>query len=93
MLGVSRLSVDSDYKRAEFAVITRSDMKGRGIGWALMKRLIDYARAEAIEELRGQILTGNAAMLAMCRKLGFTITPDAADSTLAQASLTLKPVS
>jgi acetyltransferase len=92
MLGVSRISVDPDYKRAEFAVITRSDLKGRGIGWALMKRLIDYAQAENIQELWGQVLIDNAAMLEMCRKLGFIITPDAVDPMLAQASLNLEPI-
>ena len=73
MLGVSRLAADSVYKRAEFAIITRSDRKGEGIGWTLMNRLIEYARAEGILELTGQILSGNSAMLKMCAELGFRI--------------------
>lgn len=89
MLGVSRLNSASDYSHAEFAIITRSDHKGQGIGWALMKRLIDYAAAEQIGALAGQILTGNSVMLKMCRDLGFRFTPDPADSTLTQATLTL----
>jgi len=76
MLGVSRLASNADYVRAEFAIITRSDMKRRGIGWALMQRLIHYAETENIKELFGQVLTENNAMLKMCRDLGCQIHSD-----------------
>ncbi|MGZ9096822.1 MAG: bifunctional acetate--CoA ligase family protein/GNAT family N-acetyltransferase [Micavibrio sp.] len=90
MLGVSRLSADSDYQKAEFAIITRSDMKGKGIGWALMRRLTDYAAAENIGELWGQVLADNTSMLKMCREFGFTTRPDPSDITLVEATLKLE---
>jgi hypothetical protein len=34
MLGVVRVHADANYERAEFAVLVRSDMKGRGLGSA-----------------------------------------------------------
>lgn len=73
MLGMSRLIADSDYQKAEFAVIVRSDMKGEGIGKALMKRLIDYTAAEHIRELWGQVLSENEPMLKICQSFGFKI--------------------
>ena len=90
LLGVARLSADPDYTRAEYAVLVRSDLKGKGLGWLLMQHLIDYARKEGLGALFGEVLATNTTMLEMCRNLGFVIEPDPADPTLRHASLTLK---
>ncbi len=44
VVGVSRLAGDANNERAEYAVLVRSDWKGRGLGYGLMTRL-DRARA------------------------------------------------
>lgn len=71
LLGVSRLAANPDYTEAEFAVIVRSDLKGQGIGWALMKTLIDYATEEPVGSLYGDVMRWNSGMLELCRGLGF----------------------
>jgi acetyltransferase len=71
--GVARFFADPDNVRAEFAVAVRSDLKGRGLGYALMTRLIDVARSREISELFGDVLSENDVMLRMCRGLGFKI--------------------
>lgn len=76
LCGVSRLVADPDYTRAEYAVIVRSDLKGVGLGWALMEHLIAYARAEGLDVLEGTVLADNTDMLAMCRELGFKMALD-----------------
>lgn len=76
MLGVVRLHTDADFASAEYAILVRSDLKGLGLGWVLMKMIIEYARVEGVREIRGQVLNHNHAMLDMCRKLGFTVGPD-----------------
>jgi acetyltransferase len=43
--GIVRLAADPDRERAEHAVLVRSDLKGQGLGTALMHALIEYARA------------------------------------------------
>ena len=43
ILGVVRMHSDSAYESAEYAILVRSDLKGRGLGWALMQLVIDYA--------------------------------------------------
>lgn len=48
MLGVVRLHADANYERGEYAVLVRSDLKGRGLGYLLMQMIIEYARAEGI---------------------------------------------
>jgi acetyltransferase len=79
MLGVVRLHADANYERGEYAVLVRSDLKGRGLGYLLMQMIIEYARAEDLKVIEGQVLAENTAMLAMCRELGFDIAADPGD--------------
>ncbi|MGE0022295.1 MAG: GNAT family N-acetyltransferase [Hyphomicrobium sp.] len=89
LLGAARLTADPDYARAEFGVLVRSDLKGRGIGWLIMQQLIAYARAEGLGTLYGEVLAINATMLGMCRKLGFQVEVDPEDATLRHVTLAL----
>jgi len=90
MLGVVRLHADSNYDSAEYAILVRSDLKGRGLGWQLMQMIIDYARAEGLRSIEGQVLSENTTMLAMCRELGFEIgvDPDDPDTCIAKLAIT-----
>ncbi|MCI4662836.1 MAG: bifunctional acetate--CoA ligase family protein/GNAT family N-acetyltransferase [Neomegalonema sp.] len=89
LLGVARLAANPDLTEAEYAVIVRTDHKGEGLGWALMERLIDYARAEGIGLLYGDVLDGNQAMLSMCKELGFVERDHPDDRTLQRVELHL----
>jgi acetyltransferase len=89
LLGVARLVADPDYVTGEYAIIVRSDLKGTGIGWALMKQLIEYAEKEGLRELVGDVLAGNQRMLEMCRALGFQISHDPEDMSICKVRLTL----
>jgi acetyltransferase len=91
LLGVSRLAADPDYTRAEYAVLVRSDRQNEGIGWALMQQLVDYARAEAIGELWGEVMCDNAAMLKMCKDLGFTVERAGAGSCISTLTICAAP--
>eukprot|EP00752_Nemacystus_decipiens_P015307 g13640.t1 len=71
--GVARLFADADLNEAEYAILLRRDVKGVGLGYALMQRLIAYAREVGIGALVGDVLKENRAMLDMCRELGFTL--------------------
>jgi acetyltransferase len=73
ILGVVRLHIDANHEEGAFAILVRSDLKGRGLGWMLMQLLIEYARSEDVKIVTGQVLSENATMLAMCRELGFII--------------------
>jgi acetyltransferase len=73
IVGVARLSGDPDGLKAEFAVLVRSDLKGRGIGRLLLERLIAYARERGIAHIAGDVLEDNVMMLALCKELGFTL--------------------
>ncbi|WP_207485051.1 bifunctional acetate--CoA ligase family protein/GNAT family N-acetyltransferase [Arenibaculum pallidiluteum] len=72
MYGVVRIAADPDNQKAEYAVMVRSDMKGLGLGYALMSAILDYARERGIQEVFGEVLRENTNMLALCADLGFT---------------------
>jgi acetyltransferase len=90
LLGVVRLHADSNYETAEYAVLVRSDLKGRGIGWRLMELIIRYARSENLRCIEGQVLQENTTMLDMCRQLGFQIVDDPNDPTINFVRLELR---
>lgn len=74
-LGVARTIDARDGESAEFAVIVRSDMKQQGLGRALMKKLIAYARDHGLKRLTGDILAENEPMRRLARHLGFVARP------------------
>src|SRR5690606_15912571 len=82
MLGAVRLLADADFRRGEYGIMVRSDLKGAGLGWRLMQEMIAVARWMGLEAIEGQVLRENSTMLAMCRRLGFKVVPDPDDATL-----------
>ncbi len=80
-VGVARLVRDAEGEAAEFAIAVDAAWKGRGLGRALMRRLIDWARGEGITAITGEVLAENAPMVAFVHSLGFTTgrEPDAED--------------
>lgn len=73
-LGVMRTVSDPDNRKAEFAIITRSDVKGQGIGRALMRKMLDYLRAKGTPVIVGQILPENRSMRKLAEAFGFKAT-------------------
>ncbi|MFO1107981.1 MAG: bifunctional acetate--CoA ligase family protein/GNAT family N-acetyltransferase [Bradyrhizobium sp.] len=89
LAGVVRLHSDSIYETGEYAILLRSDLKGRGLGWALMQLLIEYAKSEGLKRIYGQVLRENTTMIEMCRGLGFQVEPDPTERDLFDVTLTL----
>jgi len=90
LLGVVRMVADPDYSRGEYAILVRSDLKGRGLGWCLMQHLIAYGKSEGLQELNGFVLTENSNMLEMCRRLGFLVVSEPSDPGMRRVSLDLR---
>ncbi len=72
--GVARITADPDNATAEYAVAVRSELKGRGLGYLLMQRILAYAAERGIGEVWGDVLAENERMLQMNAELGFTLT-------------------
>ena len=90
LVGVVRLHSDSIYENGEYAILLRSDLKGKGLGWTLMQLIIEYAKSEGLTQISGEVLQENTAMLKMCRELGFAVKSGAADYTLCDVTLELR---
>jgi RimJ/RimL family protein N-acetyltransferase len=89
MLGVVWLYSDLNGESGEYAILLRSDMKGRGLGWVLMQLMIEYAKSVGLKRIDGQILQENSVMLKMCRELGFKVATDARDRGVCDVTLVL----
>jgi acetyltransferase len=92
LCGIARLSADPDGEVAEYGLLVRSDLQGRGLGWELLRMLVDYARAEGLARIEGTVLSDNLKMLQMAREFGFAVTPSA-DPQVVTAALDLGAVS
>lgn len=89
MLGVVQLHYDPDQRGGEYAVLVRSDLKGRGLGWLLMQQIILYARHRHLQRIHGQVLAENTTMLQMCSELGFDVAIDPDDPDIRIVTLSL----
>ena len=74
-IGTVRAVTDADNAHAEFGIIVRSDLKGRGLGALLLKKMIRYCRDRGTGELVGDVLRENTGMLKLVRALGFETKP------------------
>jgi RimJ/RimL family protein N-acetyltransferase len=90
-LGVVRLHTDESREAGEYAILLRSDLKGRGLGWALMQLIIEYGKFQGLQRINGQILQENSVMLKMCRELGFRVVANPEDRGVSDVTLTLTP--
>jgi acetyltransferase len=70
-LGVVRAQADPDNVEAEFGVIVRSELKGRGLGRLLLQKLIVYLRGQGTQRLVATVLDGNERMSGLAQELGF----------------------
>ena len=92
MLGEVRISTDPDNLRAEFAVMVSSELKGRGLGHAMMTKMIGYLKGRGTGVLAGECLRENHAMARLARGLGFSLTASD-DGQTTDFALDLQPQS
>jgi len=79
---------DPDNVQAEFAIIVRSDLKGKGLGRILLKKLIGYCRNRGTREIIGETLHANRELLRLIREFGFeTMRSPEDDTTLLKFDL------
>jgi acetyltransferase len=73
IVGVSRYITNPDQRSCEFSLLVADDFSGKGIGSRLMESIIDAAREKGLDEMDGLVLAGNAEMLKLMKKLGFSV--------------------
>ena len=75
-IGVSRLILEANKKRGEFAVVIADKFQGKGLGIKLVDMLIEVAREKGVETIYGIIMSENIKMISLCEKLGFSTRRD-----------------
>jgi acetyltransferase len=74
---------------AEFAIVVGDAWQGRGLGHAMMERLVAAARGNGVRRVEGAVLRANANMLRFVAGLGFAVRDDPEDREQVIASRTL----
>ena len=74
ILGEARYAVSGDGETAEFAIAVADAFRGLGLAERLLAALTGAARAAGVRWLVGEVLAGNARMLAFMRRCGFAAT-------------------
>lgn len=90
LLGMGHLAWDADRVAAEFALIVRSRIKGRGLGRVLLEKLLRHARDFGLARVTGQVLLDNARMLSLARELGFHLR-DSGEPGIHEVAIELEP--
>jgi acetyltransferase len=93
MVGVVHIHADPNYEKGEYAILVRSDIKGRGLGWRLMHAMIQYAQWLGLREIEGEVLNHNKIMLNMCEELGFAISSVPENPGVSHVRLRLERIS
>jgi acetyltransferase len=83
------IAADPDGEQAEYAIMVRTDMTGRGLGSLLSGRIIEYCRRRGFKEIVAQVLRENRAMLRLSESLGFRAQPNPEDPGVLDVRLTL----
>lgn len=89
LAGIARLAADPNHEVAEYGLLVRSDLRGRGLGWALLKHLVTYAKSDGIQRLEGIVLSENKGMLQMCAEFGFDVSQIKEDPNIKRVTLNL----
>ncbi len=73
ILAVGRLSKKTPGEKAELAVVVGDPYRGQGLGAELLRRLIQVARDEKVQEIVANILAEDLEIRALAIRLGFKI--------------------
>ncbi len=82
IMAVGRLHKSRASRDAEFALVVADPHQHKGLGTAILERLIDVARSEGLARVTADIHGDNAAMQRIVRKLGFKIRRELGDPTV-----------
>lgn len=89
IVGTTFLIIGNDPATCEFAITIAADYSKAGLGQALLIALIDSARRRGLVEMEGFVLRVNTPMLRLAARVGFTISPDPEDPSVAICRLKL----
>lgn len=90
IVGVSRYAADRARDHCESAVVVADAWQGKGLGTALMTRLIEVARKRGLRTMESTDLADNTEMRELARYLGFDARTDPDDPHMVTYTLSLQ---
>jgi len=88
-IAVGRFFVLPNQVDCEFAIVVDDHWQGMGIGYQMMKMLIQDAKSKKLLQMNGEIFAQNKTMLKIAQDLGFEIKSIPNDSSLKKVILKL----
>jgi GNAT superfamily N-acetyltransferase len=76
-------------RKCEFAITVAEDWRGTGLATQLLASLVRRARRDGYRMMEGSVIANNAPMLALARRLRFTVHPVPGDATVVRVQRTL----
>lgn len=73
MIGVARIIQEQNGEVGEFSVLVSDSWHGKGVGAALLSNCLYIAKEQGYKKIWGLVLPDNTNMLALGKKLGFTV--------------------
>ena len=90
MAATAVLAGDAAGERAEAAILLRGDLKGQGIGWTLLERLVAEARSQGYAVVESLEDRANHGALQVENDMGFDAAPLEEEPTLIWVSKRLR---
>ena len=72
-MGVGRLSKLRSGNEAEVAVLVSDQYQKLGLGYELLRRIVEIARDEKLSQVSAEMLPDNLAMQVIMKRLGFRV--------------------
>jgi GNAT superfamily N-acetyltransferase len=82
LVATAMIASPSGTDDAEVAVCVRSDLKGRGIGWAMLNGACDYSKLRGFKKVHSVELSDNRDVIRLEEEMGFKARPCADDMSL-----------
>jgi acetyltransferase len=87
VIAVGRLIKLHARDRAEFALVVADQCQGQGLGEELLRRLLQFARADGVRQVVADIMRANLGMQRVCERVGLRVTPHPSDDSLMRAEI------
>ncbi len=68
-----RTHYDLLVNQLEFSIMVAKEYQGTGLAMAMMQKIIRYGKGLGVQAVVAEVMTGNQPMLALARKLGFSV--------------------
>jgi acetyltransferase len=89
LAATAMIAADDQMQDAEVAIMVRSDLKGRGVGWSMLDHSCDFAKARGYSKIHSVELAENRRAIELESEMGFTARPFPGEPSLTLLSKTL----